>query len=74
MRRSVGILAPILLILLRIIQGLGIGGEWGGALLLAVEYAPKDKKGFFGSIPQTGVTIGMLLGTASNLLYDNDFW
>ncbi|AWC28921.1 MFS transporter [Bacillus cytotoxicus] len=61
----IGILAPILLILLRIIQGLGIGGEWGGALLLAVEYAPKDKKGFFGSIPQTGVTIGMLLGTAA---------
>ncbi|HDR4572501.1 MFS transporter [Bacillus cytotoxicus] len=62
---TIGILAPILLILLRIIQGLGIGGEWGGALLLAVEYAPKDKKGFFGSIPQTGVTIGMLLGTAA---------
>ncbi|PFD95733.1 MFS transporter [Bacillus cereus] len=62
---TIGILAPILLILLRIIQGLGIGGEWGGALLLAVEYAPKDKKGLFGSIPQTGVTIGMLLGTAA---------
>ncbi|EMA6342837.1 MFS transporter [Bacillus cytotoxicus] len=62
---SIGILAPILLILLRIIQGLGIGGEWGGALLLAVEYAPRNKKGFFGSIPQTGVTIGMLLGTAA---------
>lgn len=62
---TIGILAPILLILLRIIQGLGIGGEWGGALLLAVEYAPKEKKGLFGSIPQTGVTIGMLLGTAA---------
>ncbi|PEI96339.1 MFS transporter [Bacillus pseudomycoides] len=62
---TIGILAPILLILLRIIQGLGIGGEWGGALLLAVEYAPKERKGFFGSIPQTGVTIGMLLGTAA---------
>lgn len=62
---SIGILAPILLIVLRIIQGLGIGGEWGGALLLAVEYAPKNRKGFFGSIPQTGITIGMLLGTSS---------
>ncbi|WP_369900118.1 MFS transporter [Bacillus manliponensis] len=62
---SIGVLAPILLILLRIIQGLGIGGEWGGALLLAVEYAPKNRKGFFGSIPQTGITIGMLLGTSS---------
>lgn len=60
---SIGTMAPILLILLRLIQGLGLGGEWGGALLLAVEYAPKEKRGFFGSIPQMGVTIGMLLGT-----------
>src|SRR5690625_577070 len=59
----VGIWAPVLLILLRLIQGLGLGGEWGGALLLAVEYAPKHKRGLFGSIPQMGVTIGMLLGT-----------
>ncbi|MBS4189985.1 MHS family MFS transporter [Bacillus sp. FJAT-49705] len=60
---AIGVAAPILLILLRLIQGIGLGGEWGGALLLAVEYAPKDKRGFFGSIPQMGVTIGMLLGT-----------
>ena len=59
----VGIWAPIMLIFLRLVQGLGLGGEWGGALLLAVEYAPKDKRGLFGSIPQMGVTIGMLLGT-----------
>lgn len=63
--QTIGLLAPILLIILRVIQGLGIGGEWGGALLLAVEYAPKEKKGFFGSIPQIGVTIGMLLGTSA---------
>ncbi|MGK0699601.1 MFS transporter [Priestia flexa] len=62
---TIGIWAPILLIFLRLVQGLGIGGEWGGALLLAVEYAPENKKGFFGSIPQMGVTIGMLLGTLS---------
>ncbi|MBP1156226.1 MULTISPECIES: MFS transporter [unclassified Paenibacillus] len=62
---TIGIWAPILLITLRLIQGLGIGGEWGGALLLAVEYAPKGKRGFFGSVPQMGVTIGMLLGTLS---------
>lgn len=62
---TIGIWAPILLILLRLVQGLGIGGEWGGALLLAVEYAPKEKRGFFGSIPQMGVTIGMVLGTLS---------
>ncbi|MEK3808696.1 MFS transporter [Metabacillus sp. SLBN-84] len=62
---SIGIWAPILLILLRLVQGLGIGGEWGGALLLATEYAPPKKRGFFGSIPQMGVTIGLLLGTLS---------
>ncbi|WP_019120263.1 MFS transporter [Brevibacillus massiliensis] len=60
---SIGVWAPILLVAMRLIQGLGIGGEWGGALLLAVEYSGKEKRGFFGSIPQMGVTIGMLLGT-----------
>lgn len=60
---TIGIWAPILLLTLRCIQGLGIGGEWGGALLLAVEYSEKETKGFFGSIPQVGVTIGMLLAT-----------
>ncbi|WP_221563189.1 MFS transporter [Alkalihalobacillus sp. TS-13] len=61
--QAIGIWAPILLITLRLIQGLGIGGEWGGALLLAFEYAPEEKRGLFGAIPQMGVTIGMLLGT-----------
>nr|WP_263326891.1 MFS transporter [Neobacillus sp. Marseille-Q6967] len=61
--QAIGVWAPILLITLRLIQGLGIGGEWGGALLLAVEYAPPEKRGLFGSIPQMGVTIGMLMGT-----------
>ncbi|MHC8517725.1 MFS transporter [Sporosarcina sp. ITBMC105] len=61
--QAIGIWAPILLITLRLIQGLGIGGEWGGALLLAVEYAPPEKRGFFGSVPQMGITIGMMLGT-----------
>ncbi|MFM1651995.1 MFS transporter [Brevibacillus sp. B_LB10_24] len=60
---SIGVWAPILLVTMRLIQGLGIGGEWGGALLLAVEYSGKEKRGLFGSIPQMGVTIGMLLGT-----------
>lgn len=59
----VGLWAPALLITLRIIQGMGIGGEWGGALLLAYEYAPEKRKGFFGSIPCAGVTIGMLMAT-----------
>src|SRR5690625_3115057 len=60
---QIGMWAPVLLILLRLLQGLGLGGEWGGALLLAVEYAPKEKRGLFGSVPQMGVTIGMLMGT-----------
>lgn len=75
--QAVGIWAPILLITLRLVQGLGIGGEWGGALLLAVEYAPAEKRGLFGSIPQMGVTIGMLLGTVAlsimTLLPENAF-
>lgn len=61
--QAIGIAAPVLMVLLRLVQGLGIGGEWGGAMLLAVEYAPKEKRGFFGSVPQMGVTIGMLLAT-----------
>ncbi|SEN12824.1 MFS transporter [Lihuaxuella thermophila] len=74
---TIGVWAPILLTILRLIQGLGIGGEWGGALLLAVEYSSKERKGFFGSVPQMGVTIGMLLGTLSislmSRLPDNQF-
>lgn len=61
--QAMGVAAPIILICLRLIQGLGLGGEWGGALLLAVEYAPKEKRGFFGSVPQMGVTIGLVMGT-----------
>ncbi|WP_277586264.1 MFS transporter [Psychrobacillus antarcticus] len=63
--QAIGIWAPILLITLRLVQGIGIGGEWGGALLLAVEYAPKEKRGLYGSIPQMGVTIGMVMGTVA---------
>jgi metabolite-proton symporter len=74
---QIGIWAPILLILLRVVQGLGIGGEWGGALLLAYEYAPAKRKGLFGSVPQVGVTIGMLLATMAvslmAMLPDEDF-
>jgi MHS family shikimate/dehydroshikimate transporter-like MFS transporter len=60
---SIGLLAPILLVLLRVVQGLGVGGEWGGAALMAVEYAPGDKRGYFGSWPQMGVPAGLLLAT-----------
>ncbi|ADY26442.1 major facilitator superfamily MFS_1 [Deinococcus proteolyticus MRP] len=74
---SIGIWAPVLLITLRLIQGLGIGGEWGGALLLAVEHAPRERRGLFGSVPQMGVALGMLLGTVAlslmTLLPDEQF-
>lgn len=58
---QIGVAAPLLLLLLRLIQGLGIGGEWGGALLLATEYAPKNQRGLFGSFPQMGIPIGLVL-------------
>ncbi|MED2973230.1 MFS transporter [Fictibacillus sp. B-59209] len=68
---AIGIWAPILLITLRLFQGIGIGGEWGGSVLLAVEYSSKKNRGFFGSIPQLGVPIGMLLGTVVISLLSN---
>jgi metabolite-proton symporter len=60
---SIGLLAPILLVLLRVVQGLGVGGEWGGAALMAVEYAPDNRRGYYGSWPQMGVPAGLLLAT-----------
>lgn len=63
--QAIGVAAPIILIALRLVQGIGIGGEWGGAVLLAVEYAPKEKRGFFGAFPQMGVTIGLFMGSGA---------
>ena len=60
---SVGVLAPILLVVLRFVQGIGVGGEWGGAVLMAVEHAPPGKRGFYGAWPQMGVPAGLLLST-----------
>lgn len=59
----IGVWAPIFLTCLRFLQGLALGGEWGGALLLAVEYAPANQKGLFGSVPQMGISIGLILGS-----------
>jgi MFS transporter, MHS family, shikimate and dehydroshikimate transport protein len=61
---SIGILAPILLVVLRFAQGIGVGGEWGGAVLMSVEHAPKGRRGFFGSWAQMGVPAGLLGSTA----------
>src|SRR5271170_1073924 len=60
---SIGVLAPILLILLRIIQGIGLGGEWGGASLMVLEHAPRDRRGFYTSFVQVGFPIGLVLAT-----------
>lgn len=60
---QIGVWAPILLLLMRVLQGLGIGGEWGGAVLMAVEYAPPGKRGFYGSLTQVGLSVGLVLAS-----------
>ncbi|CDO09444.1 MFS transporter [Mycolicibacterium cosmeticum] len=60
---QIGVVAPILLLLLRIVQGFALGGEWAGAVLLAVEHSPRRRRGLFGSIPQIGLALGLALGT-----------
>jgi MHS family shikimate/dehydroshikimate transporter-like MFS transporter len=60
---SIGVLAPILLILLRVIQGIGLGGEWGGASLMVLEHAPPEKRGLYGSFVQIGFPIGLVLAS-----------
>lgn len=61
---TIGVAAPILLVLLRILQGIGLGGEWGGAVLLTLEYAPVERRGFYGSLVQIGAGLGLSLATA----------
>jgi metabolite-proton symporter len=60
---TIGVWAPILLVVLRFMQGIGVGGEWGGAALMSVEHAPANRRGFYGSWPQVGVPAGLLIGT-----------
>ena len=60
---SIGVLAPILLIVLRIVQGIGLGGEWGGASLTVLEHAPAEKRGFYASFVQIGFPIGLVLAS-----------
>jgi metabolite-proton symporter len=75
---TIGVWAPILLVALRFVQGLAAGGEWGGAALMAVEYAPADKRGFYGSFPAMGVPLGLILSNGvflilSTTLTDDQF-
>lgn len=75
---AIGIWAPILLVALRLIQGLGLGGEFGGAALMVVEHSPRERRGFWGSMPQLGVPLGFLASTGlllalSALLSDEQF-
>src|SRR5438045_3171885 len=61
---QIGPWAGVILVVLRLAQGFGVGGEWGGAVLMAVEHAPAGARGFYGSWPQIGVPAGLLLSTA----------
>lgn len=65
---SIGVLAPILLMLCRFGQGVGLGGEWGGAVLLAIENAPPHKRAWYGMFPQLGAPIGLLLSGGTFLI------
>ncbi len=62
---QVGVLAPVLLIALRMIQGFAFGGEWGGAVLMAVEHAPQHRRGFYGVFPQMGSPLALFLSTGT---------
>lgn len=60
---QIGIWAPILLLTLRVVQGIGLGGEWGGAVLMTYEYAPPHLRGLYASLPQIGLSIGLCLAS-----------
>jgi MHS family metabolite:H+ symporter-like MFS transporter len=60
---QIGIWAPILLLVLRVLQGIGLGGEWGGAVLMAYEFAPPERRGLYASLPQIGLSIGLCLAS-----------
>jgi len=62
---TIGVAAPILLVACRVAQGIAIGGEWGGAVLMVIEHSPPNRRGFYGSIVQLGFPLGMAIGTAS---------
>src|SRR5260370_15839077 len=61
--KDIGVLAPLFLVVLRFAQGLAVGGEWGGAVLMATEHAPTARRGFYSSWPQMGAPVGLLLSS-----------
>jgi MFS family permease len=65
--RAIGVAAPLLLLTLRLVQGLALGGEWGGAVLMTVEHAPPHRRGWFGSLVQVGVPAGTLIANLAFL-------
>ena len=75
---TIGIAAPILLTLLRFCQGIAIGGQWGGAMLLVTESAPSDRRGYYGAFAQAGAPVGVILAniafiSVSSLTTEEDF-
>ncbi|MDV8079574.1 MFS transporter [Rhodococcus sp. IEGM 1370] len=74
---SIGVWAAVALVTLRLVQGIAFGGEWGGAILMAFEYAEPERRGFFASVPQVGPAVGTLMGNAAflsvTLLPDEQF-
>ncbi len=65
---TIGAFAPVALVLLRFVQGLAVGGQWGGAMLLVTENAPPDKRGFYGAFAQAGAPVGLILANLSFLI------
>jgi len=70
---AIGALAPILITLLRFLQGAGVGGEWGGSVLLSLEYGDNRRRGFWSSWPQTGVPVGLALAGLALLIFESVF-
>lgn len=75
---QIGVLAPLALLALRVLQGIGLGGEWGGAVLMSFEYAPENRRGLYASLPQIGLALGLCLasgvvGVLSALTTDSQF-
>src|SRR5437868_2935595 len=67
-RAAIGVAAPLILVLLRLVQGIAIGGEWSGSVLLAMEWGNQRKRGLLGSFAQIGVPVGLVLGTGGMTL------